>query len=141
MSKHTNPDQWEQLRQVMQQLLARQMTEYRRIVISQDEIQNLKTARFIDFCQDSHDGREPLVVFDGYDFDEREVWHVPEVRRFVHCALLEYPQLIARFDLVQRRLFRSCVLDISDRFGKQNCPLLMDRWVAFARLAGINPSE
>ena len=112
------------------------------VVIDHEEIHNLATDRLIHICHYMPADAIAMIAFQGYDDDQREVWHVPEVRAFVAKALAASPQILLRLELNDRRMMRNCVMDIDERFGTQaNAGALATRWSALARAAGLNPWE
>lgn len=112
------------------------------VVIEQEEIHNLATDRLIYICRYMPAQAIAMIAFQGYDDDQREVWHVPEVRAFVSKALAASPQILLRLELNDRRMMRSCVMDIDELFGTTaNARSLATRWSELASTAGLDPWE
>lgn len=143
VSKHSNL-QYKKASEIMTSLFfaAHKDLRWVGVVIEQEELQKLATDRLIQICRYMPAKAVAMIAFHGYDDDPREVWHVPEVRAYVKKALIESPQILSRLELNERRMMRSCVLDLDGRFGgTRNTAYLTSTWEVIARTVGLDPWE
>ena len=114
------------------------------VIVSQEELLGLDTRPLVNLIRLPRNA-SAWLAFQGYDADPREVWYIPEVRRYVQLAMSQCPEFVTRLVLNERRMIRSCVVTEQD-FDPQTrtailTPSSFAEWERLARIANIDAME
>jgi hypothetical protein len=63
------------------------------------------------------------ILVDGYSDDERDIWEIPEVKKFYLKLINEYPLIITKTDEVTTKNIRLCcskILEVTKKNGITN---------------------
>lgn len=109
--------------------------------VSRDEVENKKIKGFRKIVKSLDEelggGFGKLIVtFSGYDEDAREIWEIPEIRKFVTRMFKECPHLLflTNFEMNAHEILLPCYADIEFMYHGERRSI--NDWLR----AGINPN-
>lgn len=112
-----------------------------RIRVARAHVENQFTDWFVSRVLAYPPGIEGMFSFDDYGNDRREIWQIPEIRKFIKKALSENSEVLLRFSKPYQELLRSCVCEVV--VSRKGFQLLLStpKWEKIAAAAGLNFEE